>query len=226
MTKENLIIKKNGEYKLTNEGVEFLHTNISELKEFVDMKITNLNIIDVCTAIAAEDLLAGEPVNLFMSNGTLVAKNKLENASGAKSSGEILYDTKKGHDVAVVNLSGIIEYDYGNLTILTLPSTTEGGSKLVSVTKFKDLLTDLQPERIAVYDLIGQVLLKIINRKPDIEFSSLPAAIEAAQKGFNVLLLTSTGTLSEIISQIENNNSQTKNIIHYSVISWKKIKSK
>ena len=226
MIKENLISKLKGEYKLTIEGVEFLHKNISELKEFLDSKIESLDIINVCTAIAGENLSEGEKVDLIMDTGILIAKKQQNQITktNSNSTGVILYDAEKGDDVAVVNLKGIIDYEYGNLTILSLPSSTEGGTQKVSLNKFKALIKKYKPDRIAVYDLIGYAILKKINRTPDIEFSVLPAAIEATLKGFNVMLLTSTEALSDIISQIENINSQTKNITQYSVIPWKEIK--
>lgn len=224
MIKENLVLKINGEYKLTHEGVEFLHKNFSELKEFLDTKIEDLDIINVCTAIADEDLKKGDEVNLIMSNGITIARKKMNKKTKSKSTGAILYNAKKGDDVAVINLQGIIDYEYGNLIILTLPSTTEGGSRLVSNQKFKKLITEQKPDKVAVFDLVGYNLLKKVGKKPDIEFYALAASLEAAQKGFSVMLLTSTESLSEIISFIENNNSQTKNNIQYSVIPWKKIK--
>lgn len=222
MLQEQLLMKINGEYKLTQQGVEFLHKNISELKEFLDTKIEGLDIINVCTALAAQNLKKGEAVNLSMQNGILYTTTKKPPKSKSTSSGVILYDVKKGDDVAVVNLSGILEYEFGNLTILTLPSAQDGGTQRISLTKFKRYLSKTKPDRLAVYDLIGYNLLAKIGKRPEIEFSALPASIEATQKGFNVLLLTSTDTLSDIISQLESVNSQTKNIVQYSVISWKK----
>jgi len=233
MINDNLILKTNGEYRLTQIGVEFLHNNISELKEFLDKKIEDLDIINECTAIAGEDLNKGEKVYLSMEGGLLIArKNAIDNNSDSnnknesesQSNGLVLYDVKSGTDVAIGNLKGILDYEFGNLTILTLPSTKDGGSKLVSIEKFEKLINDHDPDRIAIYDLIGYSVIKKLGLDPDIEFSSLAASVEAIQRGYNVMLLTSMDTLSDIVSQLEFNNSQTKNKIHYSVLSWKEIK--
>ena len=235
MINDNLILKTNGEYRLTQVGVEFLHNNISELKEFLDKKIEDLDIINECTAIAGEDLNKGEKVYLSMEGGLLTArKNAINNnnnennnnkyESESQSNGLVLYDVKSGTDVAIGNLKGILDYEFGNLTILTLPSTKDGGSKLVSIKKFEKLMKDNDPDRVAIYDLIGYSVIKKLGLDPDIEFSSLAASVEAIQRGYNVMLLTSMDTLSDIVSQLEFNNSQTKNKIHYSVLSWKEIK--
>ncbi len=222
MMNEKMVLKVNGEYKLTPEGVEFLHKNISELKEFLDKKVEGLDIINVCTALAAQTLKKGEAVNLSMKDGILHANNKKVPGSKSTSKGVILYDAKKGDDVAVYDLDGIMDYEFGTLTVLALPTTTEGGSQKINLKKFQHFFKKSRPERVAVYDLIGLNLLKKLGKSPDIEFSALPASIEAVQKGFDVMLLTSTESLSDIISQVERVNSQTKNIIQYSVVDWKK----
>jgi putative transcriptional regulator len=221
MINEKLVTKINGEYKLTPEGVEFLHNNLSELKEFLDKKVEGLDIINVCTAIAGEKFSKGDEVRLDMETGILTARKIKGRKRKTGSTGVILYDAKKGDDVAVYDLNGIMDYRFGKLTVLSLPTTKEGGSQKVNLQKFKQFIKDIKPERVAVSDLIGFNLLIKIGKKPDIEFSSLPGSIEAVQKGFDVLLLTSSESISDIISQIEFVNSQTKNIVQYSVVDWK-----
>jgi putative transcriptional regulator len=222
MINEKLVTKVNGDYKLTPEGVEFLHKNLSELKEFLDKKVEELDIINVCAAIAGERLKKGDEVKLVMETGILTARKIKGGKRKTGSTGVILYNVKIGDDVAVYDLKGIMEYEFGALTVLTLPTTSEGGSQKIDLQKFKRFIQENNPGRVAVYDLIGFNLLKKIGKRPDMEFSSLPASIEAVQKGFDVLLLASTESLSDIISQIENVNAQTKSNIKYTVVDWKK----
>ena len=162
MINEKLVTKVNGEHKLTPEGVEFLHNNLSELKEFFDKKIEGLDIINVCTAIAGERLNKGDNVELVMETGILTARKIKGGKHKEGSTGVILYDVKKGDDVAVYDLKGIMEYDFGTLTVLSLPTTSEGGSQKVNLQKFKRFLKDNKPDRVAVNDLIGSNLLKKI----------------------------------------------------------------
>jgi putative transcriptional regulator len=222
MINEKLVTKVNGDYKLTPEGVEFLHNNLSELKEFLDKKVEGLDIINVCAAIAGERLSKGDNVKLEMETGILTARKIKSGKRKTGSTGVILYDAKKGDDVAVYDLKGIMDHKFGKLTVLSLPTTSEGGTHNVNLQKFKRFLKDNKPDKVAVYDLIGFNILRKIGRNPDIEFSSLPASVEAVQKGFNVLLLTSSESLSDMISQIENVNAQTKNNVQYSVVDWRK----
>lgn len=219
MIHENLIVKINGEHRLTQTGVEFLHKNISELKNFVDSSIKELNIINSCTAIASEDLKKDELVSLEMENGMLIAKR----AKSTKSKGIVLYNAKSGEDVVIINLTGIVDYDYGEITIVELPKSLEGGSRSVINKKVKNVFSQNKPDRIAISDPVGYVIVKNMGLNPDIEFSPLTASLEAAQRGLNVMLTTSTDSLANTISFFEDFNSKTKNKIKYSVIPLKDI---
>jgi putative transcriptional regulator len=217
MIHENLISKINGDYRLTQQGVEFLHTNMSELKSFVDTSISELNIINACTAVAGEDLNSGDKVSLLMHDGELIA-TKMKKNDRSKSHGEILYDARFGEEVAIVELEGIIEFKYGKITILELPSILVGGSRALDLKKVKRVLRSIKYDKIVFSDVIGKNLFNKLRIKPDIEFSAIPAAIEAALKGLNVILTTPTEMLANTISFIEEKNSKMKNKVDYSVI--------
>jgi putative transcriptional regulator len=214
MLHENLIVKINGDYRLTQQGVEFLHKNMSELKSYVDNSIKGMTIINACTAIAGMDLAEGEAVGLVMEGGELVAKK----AKTAKSQGVALYAVKSGEEVAIVDLDGIVEFDYGTIILLELPSILLGGSRALDLKKVKNKIKTVEYDKLVVSDAIGKNLFNKLRIKPDIEFSPVPAAIEAAQKGLNVLLSTPTEELANTISIIEENNSKLKNKIKYSII--------
>ncbi len=222
MTRENLIVKINGEHRLTQAGVEFLHKNMADLKDFIDSNIKELNLIESCVALAHDDLKKGDEVGLYMEQGLLVAKPIPNKRS--KSRGIVLYDARSGDDVAIMDLSGIVEFDYGVLTILELPSTLEGGSREVDLEKLKKIIKTKNPDKLAITDLVGYVVFKKINKRPDIEFSSSTAALEAVQKGLNVLIATSSENTASTITKVEEFNSKTKNKINYSAIPFGTIK--
>ena len=217
MIKENLIAKINGDYRLTQQGVEFLHKNMSVLKNFVDNSIKDLNIINACTAIAGENLKDGDRVGLVMENGELVAI-KIDKKKRAKSEGVILYSAKKGEEVAIVDLQGIVEFVYGTITIMELPSILAGGSRALDLIKVKKVISSIKYDKLVISDVIGKNLFNKLRMKPDIEFSAVPAAIEAALKGLNVLLATPTEMLANTIAFIEEKNSKMKNKVQYKVI--------
>lgn len=220
MAQENLIVKIDGEHRLTQTGVEFLHKSMADLKDFVDSNIKDLNMVDTCVAIARESLKKDDEVGLYMEAGVLMAGKVKRSASR----GIILYDAEKGEDVAVVNLSGITRYDYGKLTILELPSALAGGSRAVEPGKVKNLLKKIKPDKLAITDPVGQVVFDKIGVDPEIEFFPVMSALEAAQRGLDVLIFTTTEGLINIISQLDEFNSKTKNKISYSVIPVGKIR--
>lgn len=217
MIQDNLILKFDGEYRLTQAGVEFLHKNMSDLKNFVDTNIKELDIINSCTAIAMEDLKKDDHVGLWMEKGELVAK-KIKKGKKPKSQGVILYSAMKGEEVAIVDLDGIVEFNYGTITILELPSILTGGSRTLDIKKVKNVLKSIKYDKIVISDVIGKNLFNKLRIKPDIEFSAVPAAIEAALKGLNVVLAVATEMLANTISFIEEKNSKMKHKVKYSVI--------
>ncbi len=73
MAQEDLVKKIGGEYRATKKGVELLENRMFELKEFVDSSIKQLEIIDICGAIAGNNIRKDEEVGLFMEEGVLVA---------------------------------------------------------------------------------------------------------------------------------------------------------
>jgi putative transcriptional regulator len=219
MIQDNLVIKINGDYRITQIGVEFLHKNMSELKSYIDNSIKDLDIINACTAVAGEDLKKDERVGLVMEKGTLIAKK----AKRSKSSGMILYSAKAGEEVAIVDLDGIVDFKYGEITILELPSILNGGTRPLNLKKIEKLIKKIKYDKIVVADIIGKNLFRKLKITPDIEFSAVPATIEAAQKGLNVLLTTPSDMLASTILIIEKNNSKSKNKIKYSIIPLSEI---
>ena len=219
MTNERLIERIAGEQRVTQNGVEFLHKNMTGLKKFIDENMHDLDIINVCTAFAAENLNSGDKVGLVMQNGELSAGKKL----ASRSKGTVLYQVKKGDEVAIFNLEGIIEFDYGKLTIIELPSSMSGGSIMVDNGKVHHFIKNKSNFKIAVFDLVGLNIIKKLNFQPDIQFSVFSGTIEAMQKGLNVILLITSDSLPNIISELEKLNSRTKEKLSYDIISQEEI---
>lgn len=215
MKKEGFIQNIGGEYKATKKGIEFLHSNFSELKKFVDLKIAELNIIDVCAAIAKTPIKKGDEVGLFMENGILTAY------SGRKSDskGTALSDADVDEDVAVKDLDGMVSLSPGMMHIVRLPSIREGGSNSVSIDEVNGLYKRLSPNKIGALDVVSIAVLKKAGIKPDFEFAPLSAAVEAAEKGLNVMLFASSDQINGVVSTIEGINTDIEDKIIYEILS-------
>ena len=215
MKKEGKIQNIGGEWRATKSGIEFLHSNFSELKEFVDSKMVELNIIDICAAIAKTPIKKGEVVGLFMEDGVLCAYSGRD----SKSKGIAESDAQFDEDVAIKDLDGMVSLSPGMMHIVKLPAIHEGGSSAVSTKEIKKIFDKLNPQKIGVMDVVSQAVLKKVNVQPDFEFASLYSAIEAAEKGLNVMIFTSADQIASIVSTIEDTNSQIEDKIIYQIIN-------
>jgi putative transcriptional regulator len=218
MKKEGYVQNIGGELRATKEGIEFLHTHFTELKDFVDVKISELNIIDVCAAIASNKIKEGDEVGLFMEDGILTAYSKKK----SKSKGIALRDAEVGEDVAIKELDGMVSLFPGKMRIVKLPSIREGGSKSISIPWIRGLLTKHQPDKVGAMDVVSIAALKKAEIDTDFEFAPMNASIEAAEKGLDVLLFASADQIHNVISAIEEKNSTVEDKILYEILTQEK----
>jgi predicted transcriptional regulator len=215
MKNEGFIQSIGREYRATKKGIDFLHTNFSELKTFVDTKMTELNIIDVCAAIAKTPIEEGGEVGLFMENGVLTAY------SGRKSNskGTAISSAEVEEDVAIKDLDGIVTLSPGMIHIIELPSIQKGGSSSVSVDGIRKLHDRLRPQKVGVMDAVSIAVVRKAGIESHFEFAPLSSAVDAVEKGLNVMLFASSDNLHNIISTIEDINSNIEDKIVYEIVN-------
>ena len=218
MKKEGYIQDIGREYRATKKGIEFLHANFSELKKFVDLKITELNIIDVCAATAKTPIKKGDEVGLFMENGMLTAYSGRQSAS----KGTALSDANTDEDVAIKDLDGVVSLSPGKMTIVKLPSIRDGGSSSVSIKGIKRLYNELSADKIGVMDAVSMAVARKAGFTPDFEFAALYAAVEAVEKGLDVVLFTSSDQVDNVVSTVETINNTIEDKIVYEILSAQK----
>jgi len=204
---ENLVQVVNGEYRATKKGVERLHAQMRELREFVERARRELTVIDVASAIGATGVRAGEAVGLFMERGQLRAYAGRD----SPSRGVAVFDGARGDDVAVAELQGIVELHPGRITIWRVPSARSGGTRRIRAAPPKGGPFDL----IGYLDAVGQVAARKLGLRPTAEFGVVPAAIEAAERGLRVLLLSPEDRVPEVVGAIEEANRRLEEPIPY-----------
>lgn len=216
MDSEGLIHHINGEYKATKKGVQFLHENIREFKEFVDRTMERLEIIDICVAIAKTSIKKEEKVGLFMENGVLTAYvNK-----PSRSTGIAVSDAEIGDDVPIKDLEGIVDLRLGALYILELPSMREGSTHRIRAEEVKKVYSDFKPHKIGALDVVGLALLNKLGLTCDFEFAPIDSAIEAVLRGIDVMVVGSTDNVYKMVSTIDEINAVSQDKIEYSFISF------
>lgn len=175
-----------GRYEVTNEGVDWLLTEIEALEAYLSHVAEEiLDTVDHETAIATAPIEAGDAVRLSMRDGTLVATPGAESDDDAIA--VAVTDAEPGGDVGVSGWEGVIDYDLGTVTVASVPGVRDGGSARVDADALAAAADTA--DRIAVAGVEARTALAAIDREPDFAFGTPLAVQEAALRGVDVLLV-------------------------------------
>ncbi len=173
-------------YKITKHGIEKVKKGAVDLRKYSDQVLNTMNTYkSVWPALALDDLSEGETVWLKMENGILYA-GKEETPAHA----QVLHPAKNGEDVALINLSGLIELEPGLVVIIKVPTISQGGSGACDLGQVRDILAKY-PEpfhRIGIMGTVSRVLVDKLGLKVDLEFATPQATIAASKRGLNILV--------------------------------------
>ena len=205
MSKDGLMDQVDGYYRATKEGVLYLQEGLFTIKSFVDEKISTLDVIRTCTAIAAKGVKKGQKVGLFMQDGLLYA------APGKRSTstGEALENAGKGKVFNVGGLEGILELSPGTLTLLEVPPGMRKAKKTVLQREVG------KGKRIAALDLESIGLLRGLKIPIDYEYANMPLLIGDLERGLDVVCLGNPEQISATIQAVAEHNKRTGEKIRY-----------
>jgi putative transcriptional regulator len=182
-----------GRYEVTNEGVDWLMSRTEALRDYVSHVSEDvLGRVEVDTAIATATIDEGQPVSLSMRDGVLRATP----GSAGSATGVAVTSAEAGQDVGVTEFEGLVDYEWGEVRVVSVPRVHEGGSTAIDA--------DALVERAASLDLLavaGGEALAAVSRAdldPDIRFGVPAAVTEAAHRGLDVLVVASVTELSAI----------------------------
>ncbi len=207
LERDGLLQIVGGEYRATKKGVERLHAQVRELREFVERARRDLTVIEVASAVAATRVQAGESVGLFMEKGHLRAYAERD----SPSHGTALFAAERGEDVAVAELQGIVALRPGRITIWRIPTARSGGTRRIRGAAPRGGSFDL----VGSLDAVGQVAARKLGLRTTMEFGVVPAAIEAAERGLRVLVLAPEDRVAEVVGAIEEANRRLEDPIAY-----------
>lgn len=213
MKEEGLVRKVKGAYRPTQKGILFLHSNFSSIRDFIDGQIRRLNIIDLCTAVARGPLRPGDRVGLFMESGELVAYKE----RSSTSMGIVVTEARKGEEVGVKELEGIVDLSLGEVRLLQVPSVQDGGSPSVDLRALAKAIEDFSPDRVAAIGAVAKVLLRRLGMECHIEYAVPTACIEACQKGLDVLVLAGEAGVHEVVNEVNAFNQTYEEKIRYTL---------
>ena len=204
-------------YKITQSGIDKVKRDAISLRKYSDSVLETMNHYKtIWPAIASEDLKKDAIVGLYMNEGILYAHNAEENATGI-----VLEDAKAGTDVALTNLTGLIDMTVGEATVINIPTIKEGGSKAADLGLIKDVYENgtkngAKIDKIAVAGTISRVIADQLGLTVDIQFAAPQATANAARKGLNVLALCVGDMTKSFVRELEAEK------IKYNIIDGRK----
>lgn len=189
-----------GRYRITKEGVDWLLTRTDELRSFTEYVTEEVvGRVDVEAAIATAAVTEGETVGLAMRDGALHAMPGTTDRATAVA----VTDASAGEAVAVSEFEGLLDYDPGIVTVVTVPTVATGGTP----PRPEDLRTRATShDLVAVAGVEGLAAARAADIRIDIRFGS-PAAVEAAAaRGLDVLLVAVDDAVSSHTDRLRAQN--------------------
>ena len=198
-------------YKVTNEGVDWILQMSRQLHSYAWFVSKAVADISTTTAIADSDLAAGQSASLYMKDGLLFASDVISHR-GAK--GTTVTEAKKGQDVGIRNIEGVIKLEPAKIIVGKVPNVLDGGSRSTDLGRLKR-----EAKRARLIGTLGTEALVTLTRigvKPDYLHGVREAAIEAAYCGLPFLVVCSEDNVSIVVQRLEEEN------LDYGVLDFRK----
>lgn len=202
MKKRGLLTEEN---QLSKEGVNFLESGLSSLRDFVAENLTKIDNLVTWEAIADDRITRGDEVKIYMKSGYLHAS-----LSGGAPTGISKNDAEIGEILAVTSISSIINVEIGDIEIFVLPPVETIENKK----EFMKQLQDLPKEgRLrAVSGEQAYVTLKELGSDINMEFASIDGVFEAAMRGLSSTLLISSRRFHYMLSDLKDLQNKFREI--------------
>jgi len=188
-------------YKVTKEGVDWILQMSRQLHSYAWVVSKVVADISTTTAIADSDLSVGQAASLYMKDGLLFASDVI---SGKGAKGIAVTKAKKGQDVGIRNVEGVIKLEPAEVMIGKVPNVQGGGSRRTDPARLKK---EVQEARlVGAMGAEALVALTQIGIKPDYVHGVREAAIEAAYCGLSFLVVCSEDKVSILVQRLEEEN--------------------
>lgn len=190
-----------GRYEITKEGVDWLITQTDQLRGYISHVSEDvIGEVEIETALATAPISEGQTVSLSMRGAVLRATP----GGAGNATAVAVTEAEAGRDVGVTNFEGVVDYEPGRVSIISVPRIREGGSQAIDPTTITESVeTD---EMLAVAGTEALAAVQAADLEPDIRFGSPEAVQEAAIKGQDVLLLATTSEVSAHTNKLSEGN--------------------
>jgi putative transcriptional regulator len=188
-------------YRVTPQGVDWVVRMSRQLQSYSAFVAKVITDISISAAIADSDLSTGQTVSLYMKDGLLFASATTgdEGARGIAVSG-----AKKGEDVAISNVEGLISLESGKITLCQVPNVQKGGSRKTNLPLLKSETS--QGVLVGAIGIEALVALRRIGIEPDYLYGVGEAAVEAAHRGLPFLIVCVEDGVSMLAQKLDEEN--------------------
>jgi len=198
LAKDYLILSDGrSKYRVTKEGIDWVLKSFRDLQSYCNFVKKTVTNITVCAAVAGSDISLGQEVGLEMNDGLLFATD----AVGREAKGIAVSDAKKGEDVGISNIKGIVPLEMGKVTILKVPGIQEGGSRSVDLTLLKKETSE--KEVISVIGIESLIALKKIGINPRYFYGVKEALVETAYSGLSSIVVCVDDEIPGLLQRLE-----------------------
>jgi putative transcriptional regulator len=189
---------KRGQYEVSKAGIEIIIEWTNELNNYIRYITEDIvGKVTVWTAIALEDIGKHTQVALTMRDGILCVSRLHSDA--AKARGTTIGDARKGDDVGVENLTGIIPMDRVHVTVAVVPRIQRGGSQAVDLEALKQVVAN---KPVAVLGLEALVSVRKAGISPLIQYAAVEGVVEAAFRGLSVAVVGTDEAIPSLIAEL------------------------
>jgi putative transcriptional regulator len=198
-------------YKVTREGVDWILQMSRQLHSYAWFVSKVVADISTTAAVADSDLAVGQSVALYMKDGLLFASRAVK-GKGAK--GITVTAAKKGQDVGIRNIQGVIKLEPARLMIARVPNVQDGGSRSTNLARLRREAKEAR--LVGALGTEALVALMRIDVEPDYVHGVREAAIEAAYCGLPSLIVCSEDKVPLLVQRLEEEN------LHYEIVDLRK----
>jgi putative transcriptional regulator len=140
-----------------------------------------------------------------MHDGDLAAKPKLR----APSSGRAVRDAEPGDEVVVTDLAGLVDLEPGRLSVIAIPSPSEGGIARVDAPRLRAMLREApRADRTGAVGTGARILARRLGEL-HFDFAADRAAFNAAERGLGARLFVARDRLPEVMQAFDEMNART-----------------
>jgi putative transcriptional regulator len=194
LSDQGLVEVKDGRYRLTVRGVEWLHRALGGLRDDIDRRLDRLHVIRSTRAVALREIRADEAVSLELRDGVLSARP----GTHGESRGRAVHAAKRGGLVEIGSLEGILPIAPGLVRVVPL-SATDLGDRGIGARLAREV--GREPGLVAAVGLEAYHLLHQATDRTIVRFAVAPSVVEASRLGLSVTVFLLEGELARFLDQ-------------------------